>query len=358
MCNYLNKTNTKRLLSDSNYLKFLDDKLLNKLKLQKIEKINNELNIIPKFNEHDLLLKYNYNLKQLKQIAKAYELKITGNKTELVSRIYVFLYLSNLVIRVQKLTRKYLQRKYEELHGPAFNDRSLCVNNFDFLSMDEVKDIENEQFFSFKDEDGFIYGFDILSLHNLIYKCNGAVKNPFNQKPMTGEIIEKFRSLLRLSRVLKINISTTISDVSKDVSAKKLIELRTITLFLNIDTLGNYSNPEWFLSLNRNNLIKYIQKLRDIWEYRANLTLEIKKQICHPSGNPFNRMKSINIIQNLENIDDIRKEILLVLENLVNTGVDKENRCLGAYYVLCALTLVNNDAATTLPWLYEASYHV
>ena len=161
----------KNDMTNNDYFNFLGDKVSNKIQLpKKLDKIDGELETIPKFNEYGLLLKYNYNLKQLKQIAKENKLKITGNKQQLVSRIYSFLYLSNLVIRVQKIMRGCLQRKYDKLHGPAFMNRLLCTNNFDFLSMDALTDVPNAQFFSFKDEDGFIYGFDILSLHNLIYK--------------------------------------------------------------------------------------------------------------------------------------------------------------------------------------------
>jgi putative alpha-1,2-mannosidase len=46
------------------------------------------------------------------------------------------------------------------------------------------------------------------------------------------------------------------------------------------------------------------------------------------------------------------------MEKLVNSGINNDNKCLGAYYVLSALTLVNNDAATSLYWLYEAAYHM
>ena len=222
--------------------------------------------------------------------------------------------------------------------------------------MDKLTSIQNEQFFSFKDKDGFIYGFDILSLYNLIYKCNGIVKNPFNQQPLTSTVIENLKSLLRLSKILKINISTEILDVTTVVSNKKSIELRALTLFQNIDALGNYSNPQWFLILNKNQLIKFLRELIDIFHFRANLTNEIKKAICPPNGNPF--MINFNVLQNLENLDDVRKIILEILEKLVNTGIDKDYKCLGAYYVLGAITLVNNEAATSLPWLYESSYHM
>ena len=278
----VNQNKSRNDLTNNDYLNFLESKMSNKISdskylSKKLDKIDGELESIPRFNEYNLLLKYNYNLKQLKQIAKEYKLKITGNKHQLVSRIYSHLYLSELAIRVQKIMRGCLRRKYNNIHGPAFKDRTICTNNFDFLSMDELTNIPNEQFFSFKDQDGFIYGFDILSLHNLIYKCNGAVKNPFNQQPLTSNVIETFRSLLRISRVLRINILTEISDVTKEVSNKKSVELRALTLFQNIDALGNYSNAQWFLTLNRNQLIKFVRELVDIWQYRANLSNETKK---------------------------------------------------------------------------------
>jgi hypothetical protein len=45
---------------------------------------------------------------------------------------------------------------------------------------------------------------------------------------------------------------------------------------------------------------------------------------------------------------------LNVLENLVNTGINVDSKSLGAYYVLSALTLVNETAAEALPWLYQS----
>ena len=130
--------------------------------------------------------------------------------------------------------------------------------------------------------------------------------------------------------------------------------MRALTLFQNIDALGNYSNAEWFLTLNRNLLIKFFRELVDIWSYRSPLTIETKRAICPPSGNPFVRIPNYHILQTLENLDDVRKIMLDIMEKFVCTGIDKDNKCLGAYYILGALTLVNNDAALALPWLYQA----
>jgi len=333
----------------------LGDIKLEKIKLEKIDPTNT---YIPKLHESNYLLKYNYNIPQLKTIAKKYKLKLSGNKAQLTTRIYSFLYLSGSVVNIQKIIRGYIQRKISHYHGPALKNRSLCTNLIDFLSMEEITTIPNNHFFSFKDQDGFIYGFDILSLYNLIYKCDGLVKNPFNTKVISKDIIDKFNSLIRLSRVLHINIFTELQDITSIVSNKKTIELKALSLFQNIDYLGNYSDSQWFLSLNRTQIIKFTKELIDIWSYRALLNMKTKREVCPPIGNPFSNLPGLNVLQSLDNIDDVRKIILDCMEKMVNTGIDKDSKCLGAYYVLGAITLVNNDAATSLPWLYQSVCHM
>jgi len=345
--------------SITDYAMFLEDKVSKNIQVSnKLEKIIGEIDIIPKFSDYNVLLNYNYNIKQLKQCSKEYKLKLTGNKQQLTTRLFAYLYLSNLAIKIQKIIRGCLQRKYNNIHGPAYKNRLLCTNNFDFLSMDELTNIPNEQFFSFRDEDGFIYGFDILSLYNLIYKCNGLVNNPFNKKPISSKIIENFRSLLRLSRVLKINIITEIDDVTKDITDKKAIELRAITLFQNMDALGNYTDTQWFLTLNIRKLRIFITELADIWNSRARLTTEMKRMICPPYGNPFQGVPNYRILNVIDDTDEIRKICLGIMERFINSSADKDNKCLGAYYILAAITLVNHAAATSLPWLYQAACYM
>lgn len=340
----------------NNIIHNLDNSLYENVSKNVLKKIKNEKFHIPKYNEFNLLKTNNYNVIQLKAISKSYRLKVTGNKGQLVSRIYDFLFSSNAIVKLQKKFRGYLCKKYINFHGPAFKNKSLCTNSIDFLSMENVIKIPNEQFYSFKDEDGFIYGFDLISFDNLINKSNGVIKNPFNTKQINSKVIEEFRTLLRLSRLLKINICTDMLDVTTEVSETKSIELRTLKLFQNIDELGNYSNPQWFLNLNRTQLIKFIRELYDIWNYRAPLTNAVKCAISPPFGNPF--INNYDVLSTIENIDDMRKVILNVLEKIVTIGIDNDNKSLGAFYVLGSLTLVNNDAAMALPWLYQAVYYI
>lgn len=346
----------KQQISLNDYLFNLYDKISSGIQpSKKMEKTRDESEhiSIPQFKDYDHLLINNYNVNKLKLFAKHYKLLTSGNKQQIITRIYSYLFLSNSAVKIQKIIRGRFQRRYFKAHGPAFKNRSLCTNTIDFLSMEDVSDITVEQFFSFKDDDNFVYGFDILSFHNLVYKCNGIIKNPFSTKPISAKNLEEFKTFLRLSKLLNIDICTELSDVTKSVSSHKSIELRAVSLFQNIDALGNYSNVSWFMYLNKIQLIKFIRELIDIWSYRAPLTLETKISICPPLGTPFSRLQMHNL-QTIENLDDIRNIILDILEKFVNTGIDKDSKCLGAFYVLGALTLVNHDAATSLPWLFQS----
>lgn len=318
-------------------------------------KVNSNDIIIPTIKNYNEITTYNYNISQLKLIAKKYKLKISGNKHQLISRIYSYLYLSSYIIKIQKMFRGLLVKKYKNLHGPASTKRKLCTNANDFITMEPIEEISFHQFLSYKDVDGFIYGFDITSLHNLFLKSKDidSVKNPYNRNIIPESVIKSIKSIIRLSRILKIYVNLHYEDDTQNISYEKAIELRALTLFQNIDALGNYSNPQWFLSLNRNQIIKFIRELCDIWNYRAQLSQETKHNICPQSGDPFRNL-SMPYIYTEQNMFNVKKVVLEVLEKLVNTGIDKDSKSLGAYYVLGSLTLVNESAATSLPWLFQS----
>ena len=304
---------------------------------------------------YDDISKYNLNISQLKEVAKKYKLKISGNKNQLINRIYAYLYLSSFIIKIQKVFRGMIVKKYKKLHGPAAINRKLCNNTYDFITMEPLEEINFHQFLSYKDTDGFIYGFDIISLYNLFLKSKDmdSVLNPYNRNIIPQPVIKTIKSVIRLARIINIHIDLHFDDDIKNISNEKSIELRALSLFQNIDALGNYSNSEWFLSLNRHQLIKFIRELSDIWNYRAQLTNEIKRNICPPNGDPF-RSLSMPYIHTETNIHNIKKVIIEVLEKFVNSGIDNDCKALGAYYVLGALTIVNETAATSLPWLFQS----
>lgn len=353
MSNNLIKSKSNDTLIEE-YLNNITSKCEAKMPIvKKTAKVCDEKISIPTINTYNELIYNNYNVTQLKSFAKHYKLKVTGNKPQLVSRIYSYLYFSSYIIKIQKIFRSMLVRKYKSLHGPASLNRKLCTNNNDFISMEPVDEINFHQFISYKDVDQFIYGFDINSLHNLFIKTGNEIKNPYNRNLIPDFVFKNIRALIRLSKILKININLKFEDDLNKVSNEKAIELKAIGLFQIIDSLGNYSNANWFLSLNRNQLIKFIRELIDIWNYRAQLPIETKRNICPPHGDPF-RSLSIQYLNTEQNLWNVKKLLLDIIDKLINSGVDKDNRSLGAYYVLGALTLVSQEAATSLPWLFQS----
>ena len=318
---------------------------------------------IPDFKNYNYLLTYNYSVKELTKLYKHYNLKKyyydntlkkhSYNKNLLIFNLYIYLYQSSILIKIQKIMRGYLIRKMLNSHGPATFDRNRCVNKEDFFTLEDMSDIPINQFFSYTDENNFTYGFNIISFHNLIYKTQGTLKNPYTLNVISNSIVKDYRNMLKMSKMLKISFQTDI-EVLTNISNQKQIQFKALDIFQIINGLGNYADPQWLLSLNKNNLIKMLRLLLDIWAYRANLSLELKREICPPNGNPFE--------QPIPNMDvdyiDIQLYTLNIYEKMVTTGINNDSKSLGAYYILGALTLVNNNAATAMPWLYESMRYI
>ncbi len=339
--------------SANDYIKCISDKLQDKmtnLGTIKLSKDQMELKT-PTSSNYDEVLKINYPLNEIKNFASQYKLKVSGSKREIMCRIYAHLHLSVACLKIQKLTRGHIVRNYMVAHGPAYKTRTLCTNDTDFMTMEPLSDLDFHYFISYKDEDGFIYGFDMVSLYNLIEQNMEAATNPYNRKSFPKSLISKFYLVLRIARSLNIVLDLNIeADI---ISPAQSVELRALDLFQKIDALGNYSHPQWFLSLTRNQLTKFMRELHDIFSYRAQLVPEIKRNICPPHGDPFYNV-NLHYIQHCPDMIDIRIFVLSIMEKFVNHGINTDSKSLGAYYVLAALTLVNETAASALPWLYQS----
>jgi hypothetical protein len=311
---------------------------------------------IPQIKEYQLLLINNYSIPQLKLIAAKYNLPVGGKKEELMLRIYKYFYFTFHATRIQGQIRRYFIQKIFRLYGPAFKNRSLCVNKTDCCSMEDIEEIPSFNFFSFKDDDGFIYGFDMISISELIKNTSGQeLKNPYNFNKFNSNALTNYLTIINLAPVYKINLNLELVNDLSNLGEEKKTELRVLKLFQAIDALGNYSQQKWFMDLDINKLNKFMHELLDVWTYRAQLTEETKKAVCPPLGNPF---ASYIGYSNNKSLDKLRNSVLDILERFVNSGINKDSKCLGASYVLGCLTLVNNNAASSLPWLYDSFFHI
>ena len=330
--------------------KLYDDISMYKKKSKK--KISMDDFNIPNYKDFMNIININYNVAQLKLICKSYGLKKSGCKNELKHRTFNYLKYSYYSNKIQKILRGYFVKKLKKLRGPAYKNRK-CVNDSDFLMFEKVKNIDSHQFISFEDNDGFIYGFNICSLYNLLFIENKdkSAKNPYNRMEINKNVYNDVLIILRLSKILNIDTNIEVKNDLDLLSYKKRVELKCAKIFQKIDELGNTTHYNWFYNLSKQRLLKFLNELLDIWNYRLNLSVELKRKIIHPTGRPFINLNIHYLFQ--KDINEIKSKILDFLDILVTAGYEKQHKCLGAYYVLGALTLVSLPAAQSLPWLYE-----
>tara|TARA_B110000967_G_C18776142_1_gene505644 strand:- start:36 stop:1100 length:1065 start_codon:yes stop_codon:yes gene_type:complete len=330
-------------------------------KIKKNSKLSDDDFKILKPHEYNQIHICQYKVCHLKEMCKSYKLKKSGNKDELKARLFDFLRLSLYITVIQRNWRGYLLREYVKCSGPALKDRSICVNDTDFATLEPVDEICYNQFYSFSGNNN-CYGCDIYSLHNLINKQNDTcnpnipieIKNPYDREIITANQITRFNRYLRLAKAL--NISFKINDEKSDIiDPKKKLEMNIIEIFQYINELGNYADSTWFTNLPRHMMVLFIREVYDIWHYRAQLSQQTMRDIVPPHGNPFTGM-TLHLAQS-QSDEYLKNTALRIIHYLVKTGYTNETRALGAYYVLAALTLVSEDARNALPWLYQSVAH-
>jgi len=304
---------------------------------------------IKTFNDYKLLRDNSYTVPELKEAAKLFLFKFKQKKKkEMVLELYEHLFKNCCVKKIQKVWNKYFIKMFNHLQGPGFIKRNLCNNVEDFLTTEEIKDIDYYYFFSYKDIDGFIYGFNLISIHNLIIKKD--TKNPYTRNMFSLELIEQVQKRINYNKILK-KVNQDILHIEQTNNYNSSF----VTLFQKMDLLGNYTQAEWIINLNNVQLRKFLLELYDIWDYRSQLSIEMKLAICPPNGLPFREIP-IHILQrNFNvNIDLLKKFSITIIDKLINSSNIRDNQSLGAMYVLSALTIVNNNAAEAMPWLYHS----
>lgn len=347
----------QEILDDNERNKVKSVKSVKTVKAAKIVKKREELSI----NNYSTLLVVKYKIDELKKLCTKYKISKGGNKDELTKRLYDYCKNSAGPLKIQKVFRGFLNRKLHKLQGPALMNRKICTNDMDFFTMDDMIEIPATQFYSYKDDDNFVYGFDIVSLYNLIKKEGVHAKNPYNRNELGNKVKDNVTNMIRISKILKIPVDIDIKNEVMDPA--KRMELKILELFQTMNSYGNYANSEWFSQLPRNLHIRFARELVDIWNYRALLTMAKKQEICPPHGTPFlgtpyfTNVVNNNVLNNLSN-ETLMKYNVQIIENLVKSALDIDNKMLGTFYVLSALTLVSQPARDAMPWLYEAVVYI
>ena len=357
----------------------MTNKFISKQVTKKYNKTQSEnlLNYSVYFNKNVSLK--SYKIPELKAIAKYNGLHVTGTKPVLIERIINHFNRTKHVVKIQAVFRGWIVKLSIKLRGPALKNRSICVNDKDFVTMEPLIEIPITNFYSYVDAKSFTYGFDVCSLMHFIRQKN-KLENPYNRERIGSSITDDIKKLYRLCFIIfpefkneneklvtapppppmhpvRSSQNNVINNSMNQAQQNRLNQLilnrrntlsqRITSLFLELDQLGNYTNPNWF-NLSASNYIRLYRHLYDIWYLRSQLTRETRYNIC-PLNSPFTAERHIVL-----DFDYIKSACVEVFENLIFMGVDDEHRRLGAFHALTALTIVSMDAREAMPWLYES----
>jgi len=339
--------------------------------------LSTELNAsmpIFKLDEYDKITP-KLSLTHLKRLCSAHGLKRTGTRPILCERARSFCLKKWSSLKIQKVARGHISRTYVNCFiRNDVNRGHTAVNDTDFYTMDDFKDVPHYQTFRFKDEcDGMAYQFNMASFFKLIkttftpnalslaasgnysVPVPAEMLNPYTRSPISADTVRHFFMKMRYSRMMRHPICVEIKD-DEALTPAQLTELRIVELFQDINKLGNYADSSWFSNLTHPQHIRFIQELYDIWSYRAELTQQTRNQICPPYGHLFSNVNSIAVMQDIriapfKTVVDVN---LGAIDRLIRSGISDDDRSLGAFYVLSALTIVSPGARNAMPWLYQS----
>jgi len=331
-----------------------------------------------------------YKLPELKSAVKNIRLPVSGKKELLIERLETFFKNTKTAITIQRRFRGWIVRFSIKLRGPALSNRKLCINDTDFVTMEPIREIPHECFYSYKDAKDFMYGFNVVSLMQVL-KGKSKIENPYNREKLNGQIIENIKILFGLSCIIypefreenealiqqtylqRRNVRTPVvrnndiighQVVSQPVNTNQVLD-RLVTirakpmndrineLFMEIDSLGNYTQSVWMSSLDVRQYIRLYRILYEIWNYRSNLSREVKLRIC-PYMSPFDGIFPRVIYHNDLTFNQIQNACVTVFENMVYQGIDEDHRKIGTFHALSGLTMVSDNARQAMPWLYES----
>ncbi|MBG00761.1 MAG: hypothetical protein CL470_00665 [Acidimicrobiaceae bacterium] len=247
------------------------------------------------------------------------------------------------IISIQNRVKKKIIQKIDQLRGPGYINKKLCNNDTDFYSYDSIDLIDDKYFYSYKDSNDFIWFFDIRSLNKLIELKQ---PNPYTMKEIPNNIIDEVKELTS-----KLNLKEEDELINKKKikqSKRQMIKQNTIDLFSDIDNSGYYCQPEWFLSLSMVYLKKLYKNLEDIWNYRLQITDDVKSRICPPNGLVFTaRVSDVMRYNSKERVQELILSDIMKFRN----AISEEDKKLGYMYFIIGLGSVSLGCWDTHQWL-------
>lgn len=251
--------------------------------------------------------------------------------------------------KIQSLWRGCLQRKKNANRGPGFLNRSVINNENDFMTFEDCAKIPPNEFFSYQDTDGFIYGFNIFSIREL-FKTQKHPFNPYNRNPFPRQVINQVSSLMH-----NIDQSAQPASVEKHMATMELtneqqIQLKCVEVFQRFDELELYTQVSWFLELSLNQLKQFHNTLKSLLFRRLSQS-NYGQYLKSANGYLFHYPNTF--IVNLIDKEFLQKYLLEIIGRLATEGQSSQNCITACYWVLHAFTYVSEPFRLQYPFLVQ-----
>lgn len=279
---------------------------------------------------------YNYELFATKRLEFAkIQLK------SLFKTIYIGCQNYEAIIKIQNNFRIYNLHKNIKLRGLACYNRDICVNQTDFYTMDDIVDIPNNEFYSYTDSDKFTYGFHIDSIWELVKKKKNRIMNPYNRDIFNENMKDQ---VTFLHRIKKQNIKI---DKNKP-SIQILVKSKCIDLLSKIDMFGYQTNINWLYNQSPVNLRYFFRRLSHHWNFKIGNDLKLS---ILPNGDIINENYTSLTRTTNNNKFKLLDKILTVLDAMVSSSENLDDRNSAAITILYALADVSNEVKQSNPWI-------
>jgi hypothetical protein len=245
-----------------------------------------------------------------------------------------YISLQPYIITIQKNYRRWLVYK-----------KTICCNDTDVLTFSSKYEIPDKFFYTFIDNKiNKKYAYDIRTLLEII---NSAYPScPYTFRLFTED--EKKNINAYVNKLKKNGISILIP--KKVLTYDEEIEMKIKDVFYQINMLDNYTNHIWFKNLELQQLVSLYVINEDIWNYRSSMDMNSKTNIVK-NGIVFN--VPIFVIKSIKSKIKLQEIILNDYLKMINEGINRDEKKLGAILILTGLVEVSGDAADALPHLVQ-----
>ena len=230
--------------------------------------------------------------------------------------------------------------------------RSKPNNIEDCGTLERLLEVRIEYYIQYQDTtDNLWYGFDIRTLESILESKHPV--NPYNTKDLKSN--NKLMANYAHKKSFILDSKRKMSHDSPKLTESQRFSQFAVRVFQKFDELGQYTDTEWFTTLSIEQLKHFYHLANDMFDYRAQLTDEMKKNIVK-NGLIFHNFKStLSKFRNVH-IRILQVEILREMERVVDEGVDKEFKILGMNLILSALVEVSHRASLALPHLVQSTF--